>query len=85
MRIARLVLFVVAAVKLFTVASAHAQALPYGAAITLEQARKAVTGAEAEARKNNWNVVIAIVDTGGNLVLLQRMDNAQFGSIEVAR
>jgi glc operon protein GlcG len=44
-----------------------------------------MAGAEAEARKNNWNVVIAILDSGGNLVMLQRLDGAQFGSIEVAR
>jgi uncharacterized protein GlcG (DUF336 family) len=44
-----------------------------------------MAGAEAEAQRNNWPVVIAIVDTGGNLVLLQRLDNAQFGSVEVAR
>jgi uncharacterized protein GlcG (DUF336 family) len=53
--------------------------------ITLDQAKKALAGAEAEARKNSWNVVIAIVDAGGHLVALQRMDNTQFGSIEVAR
>jgi uncharacterized protein GlcG (DUF336 family) len=40
--------------------------------------------AEAEARKNNWNVVIAIVDDGGNLLYLQRMDGTQTGSIQVA-
>jgi glc operon protein GlcG len=44
-----------------------------------------MAGAEAEARKNNWNVVIVILDSGGNLVMLQRMDGAQFGSIDVAR
>jgi glc operon protein GlcG len=59
--------------------------MPYGAAITLEQAKEVVAGAEAEAQRNNWPVVIAIVDTGGNLVMLQRLDNAQFGSLEVAR
>jgi uncharacterized protein GlcG (DUF336 family) len=58
---------------------------PYGAPITLEQAKKVVAGAEAEAKKNKWNVVIAVLDSGGNLVMLQRMDGAQFGSIEVAR
>ncbi len=57
----------------------------YGQAISLDDARKTLAAAEAEAKKNGWNVVIAIVDTGGHLVLLQRMDNAQFGSIEVAR
>ena len=58
---------------------------PYGVAITLEQAKKVLAGAEAEAKKNNWNVVISIVDTGGQLVAMQRLDNTQFGSIDVAR
>lgn len=63
-----------------------AEARPaYGLSITLEQAKKVVAGAEAEARKNNWPVVIAILDSGGNIVLLQRLDNTQFGSVEVAR
>jgi glc operon protein GlcG len=57
----------------------------YGPAITLEQAKKVMAGAEAEATKNKWNVVIAVLDSGGNLVALQRMDGAQWGSIEVAR
>jgi uncharacterized protein GlcG (DUF336 family) len=57
---------------------------PYGMAINLDQAKKAMAAAEAEARKNNWNVVIAIVDSGGHMVMLQRMDNAQFGSVKVA-
>ena len=39
----------------------------YGAPIGIEQAKKAMAAAEAEARKNNWQVVIAIVDTGGHL------------------
>lgn len=58
---------------------------PYGMAISLEQARKCAAASEAEARKNSWNVVIAVLDSGGHLVLLQRMDGTQFGSIEVAR
>jgi glc operon protein GlcG len=57
----------------------------YGSPITLEQAKKALAAAEAEARKNNWNVVISIVDTGGQLVAMSRLDNTQFGSVEVAR
>ena len=44
-----------------------------------------MAGAEAEAKKNNWPVVITIVDSGGNLVMLSRLDNAQWGSIEVAK
>lgn len=86
MRMARLLSLAVGTALLFTAASANAQAPPpYGPPITLEQAKKVVAGAEAEARKNNWNVVIAVLDSGGNLVMLQRMDGAQFGSLEVAR
>jgi uncharacterized protein GlcG (DUF336 family) len=86
MKIARLLTAVPAFALCLTAATAAAQAPPpYGPPITLDQAKKAMAGAEAEARKNNWNVVIAIVDTGGHLVALQRMDNTQFGSLEVAR
>jgi glc operon protein GlcG len=52
--------------------------------LNLEGARKVAAAAEAEAKKNNWNVVIAIVDDGGNLLYLQRMDGTQTGSIQVA-
>ena len=58
---------------------------PYGTPITLEQAKKVMAGAEAEAKKNSWNVVMVVLDSGGNLVMLQRMDGAQFGSIDVAK
>jgi uncharacterized protein GlcG (DUF336 family) len=58
---------------------------PYGPAITLEQAKKVMAGAEAEAIKNKWNVVINILDSGGNVVMVHRMDGAQFGSLDVAR
>jgi uncharacterized protein GlcG (DUF336 family) len=72
-------------VVLFTAGSAAAQAPPmYGPPITLEQAKKVMAGAEAEAKKNNWAVVITILDSGGNVVMVQRLDGAQFGSIEVA-
>jgi uncharacterized protein GlcG (DUF336 family) len=52
--------------------------------LTLDAAKKIAGGAEAEARKNNWNVVIAVVDDGGHLVYLQRIDGTQTGSIDVA-
>ena len=42
-----------------------------------------MVAAEAEVRKNNWQVVISIVDSGGHLVMLQRLE-AQTGSIEIA-
>jgi glc operon protein GlcG len=57
---------------------------PYGAPITMEQAKKAMVAAEAEAVKNNWNVVITIVDSGGHLMMMQRMNNVQLASIKIA-
>ena len=58
---------------------------PYGPPITLDQAKKAVAVAQAEARKNKWDVVVAIVDPAGQLVLLEKMDNTQNAASEVAR
>jgi uncharacterized protein GlcG (DUF336 family) len=58
---------------------------PYGSSITLEQAKKIAAAAQAEARKNDWCMVVAVMDPGGHLVLLERMDNAQFGSVQVAQ
>ena len=91
MTVQRLASLVVGAVVMLTAVSAGAQApaapaIPqYGAPITLEQAKKAMAAAEAEAKKNSWPVVIVILDPGGQLVMLQRLDGTQFGSIDVAR
>ncbi|HZP93586.1 MAG TPA: heme-binding protein [Burkholderiales bacterium] len=52
--------------------------------LTLEAAKKIASGAEAEAKRNSWTVVIAVVDDGGNLIYLQRIDGTQIGSIDVA-
>jgi glc operon protein GlcG len=57
---------------------------PYGAPISLENAKKAAAPALAEARKNNWTMAVAIVDTSGNLVYYEKMDNTQLGSAEVS-
>jgi glc operon protein GlcG len=54
-------------------------------ALTLEIAKELSAAAEAEAIKNGWNVVIAIVDEGGRLMHLVRRDGTQYGSIEVAQ
>lgn len=53
--------------------------------LTLDGARQVAAAAEATARQNGWNVVIAIVDEGGHLVLLHRLDGTQIGSVEVAQ
>jgi glc operon protein GlcG len=68
---------------LVTVATASAQLMDKRG-LTLEAAKKIAAAAEEEAVKNKWTVVIAIVDEGGNLVYLQRQDETQIGSIEVA-
>ena len=57
----------------------------YGAPITNEQAKKVMAGAEAEAKKNKWNVVITILDSGGQLMMMQRLDGAQWGSVDISR
>lgn len=51
--------------------------------LSLESAKRVANAAEAEALRNNWNVVIAIVDEGGHLLYLQR-EKVQLGSIDVA-
>lgn len=58
--------------------------LAYGPNINLDNAKKAAAPAIAEAHKNGWNLAIAIVDTGGNLVYFEKMDDTQIGSVNVA-
>lgn len=53
--------------------------------LTLDGARQVAAAAEATARQNGWNVVIAVVDEGGHLLLLHRLDGTQIGSVEVAQ
>lgn len=57
----------------------------YGSNVNLDQARRALAGAMAEARRINVPMAVAVVDTAGNLVLFERMDNTQNGSIAVAQ
>lgn len=56
----------------------------YGSSINLENAKKAAAPALAEARKNNWSMAVAIVDTAGTLVYFEKMDDTQIGSATVA-
>src|SRR5687768_10283048 len=58
---------------------------PYGPPIAIEAARKVMAAAEAEAAKNNWAVVIAIIDSGGHIVMIHRHDNVQLSSIELSQ
>jgi len=78
----------IAASILFALASVSALAqapLPgVGNPITLEQARKVAAATEAEAKKNNWNMVIVIVEPNGTPVYYLKMDGTQYGSVKVA-
>jgi uncharacterized protein GlcG (DUF336 family) len=74
-----------AASCLLLAASAMAQVPQYGANVSLDQAKKAIAAGQAEARKNNWPVAIAIVDNAGQLVAFEKMDNTQTASVEVAQ
>src|SRR5580692_2693003 len=59
--------------------------IPYGAPISLERAQAAIAAAVAEAKKHNWKLNVAVVDSGANLVAFQRMDGAQLASIAVSQ
>lgn len=56
----------------------------YGPSITLDQAKAAAAPAIAEAKKNSWTMAVAIVDTAGELVYFEKMDQTQVGSVNVA-
>lgn len=59
--------------------------LQYGPPISLELAKKVMAAAEAEAVANRWPMVIVIVDSGGHLVMLHKLDQAALGSVSVAQ
>jgi uncharacterized protein GlcG (DUF336 family) len=70
-------------------AGAWAQQPPppqYGSpGVSLEQAKKAIEAAEAEAKKNGWLMAIAVVSNGGYLVAFAKMDQTQFASVQIAQ
>ena len=74
-------------VALLTAMPAKAQTTPppYGPPIGIEGARKVMAAAEGEASKNNWAVVISIIDSGGNIVMLHRHNDVQLSSIEISQ
>lgn len=59
--------------------------VPYGPPISLERADAALTAAVNESRTRGWKLVCAVVDSGGTLVSLKRMDGAQLASVEIAQ
>ena len=77
-------LFAVVFISLTGSVMAQQMPNPYGANINLEMAKKVAAAAAKEATEMKVNVVIAVVDTGGNLLYLERFDVVQWGSIDVA-
>ena len=58
---------------------------PYGTPITLEQAKRAADAAEAESKKRNMFMAIAVVEPTGDLVYFLKMDGTQYASIKIAQ
>ena len=56
----------------------------YGPPLSLSDAKRIAHAAEAEAQRQGWAMVIAIADSSGHVVVLNKMDHAQYGSIELA-
>lgn len=78
-------LLAVAALRPATAQEIESTALPpYGPAITLDQAKRVMAAAELEAAENTWQVAITILDSGGNLVMFHKIDNAQLSAIGVS-
>jgi glc operon protein GlcG len=73
-----------ATLALCTTSAFAQQRPPYGTAINNEQARKVGAAAVAEARKNNWNVAVAVVDNHGMLVYYEMLDDTQTSSAQIA-
>lgn len=73
------------ALVLSCAAVTNAQAPPsYGPSITADNAKKVAGPAIAESRKNQWTMAVAVVDTSGDLVYFERMEDTQVGSTDVA-
>src|SRR5579871_511501 len=79
-------IILIATLVVFTgFSSAHGADLVTKRALTLETAKSMIAAAEKKAIANHWAMVIAVLDDGGNLFALERMDGAPVGSIEVAQ
>jgi uncharacterized protein GlcG (DUF336 family) len=76
-----------AAAALLTLWAPHAFAQlpnPYGMSVNAENAKKIAAAALAEARRNNWTMAAAVVDTAGDLVYFEKLDGTQAASVNIA-
>jgi glc operon protein GlcG len=85
MRINKNLLAALAAAGMLASTAVMAQVPQYGANVSQEQAHKAVAAALAEARNIKVPMAVTVVDTAGQLVAFDRMDNTQTGSIAVSQ
>ena len=74
----------VAVTMMLTAVIAQAQ-LASKKTLTLDAAKVSAAAAEAEAKKNNLSMVICVVDEGGHIILLEKMEGTQLGSVQVAQ
>jgi len=68
-----------------TVPDALPANIPYGTPISLDRADAAIAATVAEAKRRNWPMNVAVVDSGGNLIAFARMDGAQLASISISQ
>ena len=72
------------ALALFAVSASAQQRPEYGTSVTTAQAKKIAAAVVAECLSNKWNVAVAVVDTAGNLVYFERIENTQTASMDIA-
>jgi glc operon protein GlcG len=82
--LARLTLMLIAVLFSATAAMAQTPAAPAPQALTYEMAVEVIDAAEAEARKNKWNVTIVVTDAAGMPVVLRRLTGASPRSYDIA-
>jgi uncharacterized protein GlcG (DUF336 family) len=58
--------------------------VPYGISVNLADAQRVVAAAGAFARKQNWEMSFAVVDTGGQLIYFERIDGTENSSVDMA-
>jgi glc operon protein GlcG len=73
------------AATLMSLAPPSVYALDKAPVLSLEAARKMVVGCEVKAKKMGWKMNIAVVDSGANLIVFERMNGAFLGSGDIAR
>src|SRR5262249_61570982 len=59
-------------------------ATAYGTPISLDAAKRVMAAAEAEATTNHWTMAIVVLDSTGHVVIMEKLDDTQYGSITVA-